>query len=156
MLTSVRRIQNRYAKPFFALTPRIGLSTAEVVENPFTNFIQTDIHSVFTMNGFDNKYEEILIPHKRSSNFTFSLPTKYVHPKEFNYTLPNDGVAEFAFVGRSNVGKSSLISTLLNNKNLVKISKSPGCKYKYEYIYYYYLQLIPCYRCRNDLVINKS
>tara|TARA_Y100000031_G_C8110871_1_gene333415 strand:- start:61 stop:696 length:636 start_codon:yes stop_codon:yes gene_type:complete len=33
---------------------------------------------------------------------------------------------EVAFVGRSNVGKSSLINSLLNRKRLVKVSSSPG------------------------------
>jgi GTP-binding protein len=33
---------------------------------------------------------------------------------------------EFAFIGRSNVGKSSLINTLLNNSNVAKTSKKPG------------------------------
>ena len=33
---------------------------------------------------------------------------------------------EIAFAGRSNVGKSSLINTLVNRKHLVKTSKTPG------------------------------
>jgi GTP-binding protein len=33
---------------------------------------------------------------------------------------------EFAFIGRSNVGKSSLINMLTNRKNLAKISGTPG------------------------------
>lgn len=33
---------------------------------------------------------------------------------------------EFAFIGRSNVGKSSLINLLTNNKNLAKTSSTPG------------------------------
>lgn len=39
---------------------------------------------------------------------------------------PKDQRPEVAFVGRSNVGKSSLINTLLNHRSLAKISKSPG------------------------------
>jgi GTP-binding protein len=39
---------------------------------------------------------------------------------------PKDPLPEFAFVGRSNVGKSSLIKSLLNRKKLVRISSSPG------------------------------
>ena len=39
---------------------------------------------------------------------------------------PKSNFEEIAFVGRSNVGKSSLINMLFNNKNLAKISKRPG------------------------------
>lgn len=40
--------------------------------------------------------------------------------------LPADGKPEFAFIGRSNVGKSSLMNMLLGRKSLVKTSKKPG------------------------------
>jgi len=39
---------------------------------------------------------------------------------------PNDKIPEFAFIGRSNVGKSSLINMLCNNQKLAKTSASPG------------------------------
>ena len=39
---------------------------------------------------------------------------------------PKSNFKEIAFIGRSNVGKSSLINMLFNNKNLAKISKKPG------------------------------
>jgi len=38
----------------------------------------------------------------------------------------HDGIPQVAFVGRSNVGKSSLINSLINRKNLVKSSSTPG------------------------------
>ena len=40
--------------------------------------------------------------------------------------LPTDGRPEVAFVGRSNVGKSSLLNALLGRKNLAYTSKKPG------------------------------
>ena len=40
--------------------------------------------------------------------------------------LPEPEFPEVAFAGRSNVGKSSLINTLLGRKNLVKVSGRPG------------------------------
>src|SRR3989337_1475297 len=40
--------------------------------------------------------------------------------------LPQDNFSQIAFAGRSNVGKSSLINTITNQKNLAKISKTPG------------------------------
>ena len=39
---------------------------------------------------------------------------------------PIPKMAEYAFIGRSNVGKSSLINALVNKKNLAKISGRPG------------------------------
>ena len=40
--------------------------------------------------------------------------------------LPPAKFPEFAFVGRSNVGKSSLINRLVNHKNMAKTSSTPG------------------------------
>ncbi|MBQ0114231.1 MAG: YihA family ribosome biogenesis GTP-binding protein [Bacteroidales bacterium] len=39
---------------------------------------------------------------------------------------PEANRAEFAFIGRSNVGKSSLINMLCNNRSLAKTSSTPG------------------------------
>ncbi|MBP1655759.1 MAG: YihA family ribosome biosis GTP-binding protein [Bacteroidetes bacterium] len=40
--------------------------------------------------------------------------------------LPKDGSKEIAFLGRSNVGKSSFINKLCNRKNLARSSVDPG------------------------------
>jgi GTP-binding protein len=48
--------------------------------------------------------------------FTTSRPGDY----------PSDALPEIAFLGRSNVGKSSLINSLLNRKRLARTSKAPG------------------------------
>ncbi len=45
-----------------------------------------------------------------------------VHKKNY----PSRKIPQIAFVGRSNVGKSSLINALLNRKRLVKTSSRPG------------------------------
>lgn len=39
---------------------------------------------------------------------------------------PKDPLPEYAFIGRSNVGKSSLINMLTNHKSLAKTSSKPG------------------------------
>jgi len=48
--------------------------------------------------------------------------TSAVKPEQY----PDDNRIEIAFVGRSNVGKSSLINTLTNRRKLVKVSGTPG------------------------------
>lgn len=40
--------------------------------------------------------------------------------------LPKDNMPEYAFIGRSNVGKSSLINTLVQRNGLAKTSATPG------------------------------
>ena len=39
---------------------------------------------------------------------------------------PKEALAEYAFIGRSNIGKSSLINALVDRKNLAKTSGKPG------------------------------
>lgn len=54
----------------------------------------------------------------KKAAFTISAPTLSLCPK--------DDKNEYAFIGRSNVGKSSLINMLCNHKDLAKTSSTPG------------------------------
>ena len=54
----------------------------------------------------------------KNAEFTISAPTVSM--------CPADTKPEYAFIGRSNVGKSSLINMLCNNKKLAKTSATPG------------------------------
>ncbi|MCL2859020.1 MAG: ribosome biogenesis GTP-binding protein YihA/YsxC [Oscillospiraceae bacterium] len=45
-----------------------------------------------------------------------------VEPKQY----PNKNIPEIVLVGKSNVGKSSFINTLINRKNLARTSSEPG------------------------------
>ena len=54
----------------------------------------------------------------KTAEFTISAPNVSLCPKD---TKP-----EYAFIGRSNVGKSSLINMLCRNKKLAKTSSTPG------------------------------
>lgn len=54
----------------------------------------------------------------KSSEFVISAPSVNQCPKDVK--------AEYAFIGRSNVGKSSLINMLCNHKGLAKTSSTPG------------------------------
>ena len=51
---------------------------------------------------------------------------EYVSPKVLGHELPDFQIPEVAFLGKSNVGKSSLINALTKKKELAKISKTPG------------------------------
>ena len=54
----------------------------------------------------------------KTAEFTLSSPMVSM--------CPQDTKPEYAFIGRSNVGKSSLINMLTNNKKLAKTSSTPG------------------------------
>lgn len=54
----------------------------------------------------------------KTANYVISSPT-------FD-KCPKPDKPEYAFIGRSNVGKSSLINMLVNQKNLAKTSSTPG------------------------------
>lgn len=54
----------------------------------------------------------------KTADFSISSPMVSMCPK--------DTKAEYAFIGRSNVGKSSLINMLCRNKKLAKTSSTPG------------------------------
>lgn len=54
----------------------------------------------------------------KTAEFTLSAPRVSM--------CPNDTKPEYAFIGRSNVGKSSLINMLARNKKLAKTSSTPG------------------------------
>lgn len=50
----------------------------------------------------------------------------FIRAAERREDYPTGGLTEIAFAGRSNVGKSSTINTLLGRHNLVRTSKTPG------------------------------
>lgn len=52
--------------------------------------------------------------------------SEYIKSAVFEKDYPDEKNIEFAFIGRSNVGKSSLINFLLEKKNLARTSKTPG------------------------------
>lgn len=54
------------------------------------------------------------------------LSASYVGQMNSLELCPPDGNPEFAFIGRSNVGKSSLINALTNQRGLAKVSTTPG------------------------------
>jgi GTP-binding protein len=67
-------------------------------------------------------------PRKKESDFTALALGKAAYALSVHdpHALPAPGVAEIAFAGRSNAGKSSAINTLTGRKRLAFVSKTPG------------------------------
>ena len=73
--------------------------------------------------------------------FTFDLNSLALKIKDAKFVkgaatwtgLSDDGLAEIAFVGRSNVGKSSLINMLVERKMLARTSNTPGKTQEFNY-----------------------
>lgn len=92
--------------------------------------LQIDPKSLFTEYSSLNKNTRMATlnpPSFRSSHF------EYISPKIFGHQLPtydqqgtNTPIPEIAILGKSNVGKSSLINSLTRKRDLAKISKTPG------------------------------
>jgi len=59
---------------------------------------------------------------------------EFVGSFEHEHQCPDDGLPEYAFIGRSNVGKSSLINAVTGRKALARISSTPG---KTQHINYF-------------------
>ncbi len=57
---------------------------------------------------------------------TFSGPIAFLKSAPALQFLPDPAVAEIAFAGRSNVGKSSLLNKLTNRNGLARTSNTPG------------------------------
>ena len=60
--------------------------------------------------------------------------TKYIISVPNYKIMPHNPMAEILLVGRSNVGKSSLINCLCSNKHMAKVSAKPG---KTKYLNYF-------------------
>ena len=67
-----------------------------------------------------------------------NLEAVAVRPQQY----PEDMKPEIAFVGRSNVGKSSLINTMINRKALARTSQNPG---KTRTINFYNVEDLLCF-----------
>lgn len=62
-----------------------------------------------------------------SKSFTMVIKTAtFVKSSGKWQDCPEPNIPEYAFIGRSNVGKSSLINAMMNHKDLAKTSQTPG------------------------------
>jgi GTP-binding protein len=60
-----------------------------------------------------------------ANNF-FRRPCTFIAGADKLQTVPNLSLAECAFIGRSNVGKSSLLNAITDRTNLARVSHTPG------------------------------
>lgn len=99
------------------------------------NVLQTNVPSIYTSTPLEPVVDcDKWVGEARKM---FGFPAKYCSPVDFHYKYPDKFVPEFAFVGRSNVGKSSLVGALLGNEKLVRTSKMPGCTRSVNYFAFY-------------------
>ena len=54
------------------------------------------------------------------------INVKYLVSAPSSASWPNEDLPEFVFIGKSNVGKSTLINSLCNNSNICRVSSMPG------------------------------
>lgn len=54
------------------------------------------------------------------------INVKYLISAPNSSTWPDEELPEFVFIGKSNVGKSTLINSLCNNSTICKVSATPG------------------------------
>uniref|UniRef100_A0A7C9D472 EngB-type G domain-containing protein n=1 Tax=Opuntia streptacantha TaxID=393608 RepID=A0A7C9D472_OPUST len=91
---------------------------------------ETDISSLQSSNSPSGLNARIL----KGSNIVLSkyatnaqvMKAEFIKSSVKTEDCPDDGLPEFALVGRSNVGKSSLLNSLVRRKKLALTSKKPG------------------------------
>lgn len=74
----------------------------------------------------ENSCDRFTPEEKAAGKSLFAEPVSFVLSVANLSQLPISELEEIAFSGRSNVGKSSLINTLFNQKKLAKTSSTPG------------------------------
>ncbi|KAI9310611.1 P-loop containing nucleoside triphosphate hydrolase protein [Dichotomocladium elegans] len=80
----------------------------------------------YTLIRFPESQQRLTSSQKHAASAFFAKPARFLISTTHPNQIPNMTNPEIAFVGRSNVGKSSLINRLVNNNKLVRTSSKPG------------------------------
>ncbi|KAG0354870.1 hypothetical protein BG005_006154 [Podila minutissima] len=135
--TPISRPPSRYVHKGFPPEPRksrpITSSPTSSPPSPTTSKKQEAKQTEKTTEKFPRKLAAFpFVPGATSSELTkahkfFFLPADFVKSATNMDMIPdNTLIPEVAFIGRSNIGKSSLINGLVNRNGLVKTSSKPG------------------------------
>jgi GTP-binding protein len=74
----------------------------------------------------DASFEQTQADYSKTLLRLFHADCRFVAGAAYSSQLPHNDLPEIAFVGRSNVGKSSIINALTFRKSLARVSISPG------------------------------
>lgn len=111
-----------------SLKPQVAIPSAFLAPTGSSNvFIAKCAAEEFQIDPVSLFDEKTIPPSFRNAEF------RYTSPKLFNHELPRYKIPEVAFLGRSNVGKSSLINSIMR-RSLARASKRPG---RTQTVHYY-------------------
>ncbi|CAH8391447.1 unnamed protein product [Eruca vesicaria subsp. sativa] len=128
------------ARTLFSLAPKSNLATVEPISDSSTLEdapVEIPLDKLFIPPETDISGEDsstLAARILKGSNIVLSkyardaqvVQADYVKSSVRTEDCPGDGLPEFALVGRSNVGKSSLLNSLVKRKRLALTSKKPG------------------------------
>lgn len=122
--------------------PKSALTTTEPIpishfpETPVESHVEFPLEKLFVPPETDVSCDSATLSTRilKGSNIVLSkyardaqvLQAEFVKSSVRTEDCPSDGLPEFALVGRSNVGKSSLLNSLVRRKKLALTSKKPG------------------------------
>ncbi|XVF35491.1 hypothetical protein REPUB_Repub18cG0150000 [Reevesia pubescens] len=131
----------KFTSPTFFSAPKSTLSTTEPI--PITDFslpeeprLEISLDKLFVPPETEVSCDDPNLSTRilKGSNIVVSkyardaqvVQAEFVKSSVRTEGCPSDGLPEFALVGRSNVGKSSLLNSLVRRKRLALTSKKPG------------------------------
>ncbi|KAJ7558659.1 hypothetical protein O6H91_04G050300 [Diphasiastrum complanatum] len=104
----------------------LGLGPITLTEGQGSTFIAPNVDLNEAKNVRLLPGSNILVGPEISARIAQIKQAEFIKSSSHESECPKDGLPEFAVVGRSNVGKSSLVNALVHRKELAQTSKRPG------------------------------